>query len=178
MSATWWHYHALKSIEATGLNIVGLPQALRKVEKFFADHLTKDGGIGLSSVRQGEAYSQYTMTGPALSVLALARPTDRASVQGTKFILNELTKEPPDWSKNANLYCWYGTTLGLKVANPQAYKAWTAAVAPQLLDHQAEDGSWPMESSLYPVASTSAAGADAEIYRICLCILTLEAMGK
>lgn len=178
LSATWWHYHALKSVETAGINLPGIAPALKRVDKFFADHVQKDGGIGLPKLNRGDAYAAFTITGPALSVLGLTRPTDRVTLQATKFVLGEITIEPPDWDKNANLYHWYATTLGLKSANPQAYKTWSALVTPQLIKHQGADGAWPTETIKYPLASTEVARDDASIYRLCLCLLTLESLGK
>jgi hypothetical protein len=78
MSTTWWHYHALQQVVATKMDIKGLPQALKRTEKYIESRREKGGGIGHSSKR-GQAYSAYTMTGPALSVLAVnhAREPER-----------------------------------------------------------------------------------------------------
>lgn len=178
ISVTWWHYHALKSVESAKLNIAGLPQAFKKAEKYLTDRIQSGGGIGHPNTRRGGAYSEYTMTGPALSVLAKARPSDRATVRGAKFLLDLLAKEPADWTRNANLYSWYGSTLGLKSTSPTAFKLWTTQIVPQLLKYQNADGSWAAEKSDFTAGGSSAAEKDADVYRACLCILMLQQMGK
>ncbi len=176
LSVTWWTYHALKSLASTQIRVDGLPEALRRAEAYVVSKRQPEGGIGQNSRRDG-AYGIYTLTGPGLSVLLRARPADTKALGVAHWLLHEYQKDPPDWRKNANLYSWYGTTMALRYSNPTTWNAWKLMVAPQLLQFQKADGSWSQEVGSFAAATSAAAGADAEIYRTCLCLLMLETMG-
>jgi hypothetical protein len=181
LSVTWWQCHALNAVLAVSPKNLAIPKALMKATKFISEHGQKEGGIGQQNRARGNIYSQYSLTGASLSALTLVRPNDRTAVRGAKFILDELTKHPLDWAKNADLYAWYGTTIAFRstrAANPAFFQTWTEKLALILMENQQPDGFWPKETGSIGFMSTTAAGADEEIYRGCLCVLMLELMRK
>jgi hypothetical protein len=177
ISVTWWTYHALKSLSLRAVKLDGLTGALKKAEAYIVAKIQSPGGIGHHTNR-GRAYGVYTMTGPGLSVLTRSKAGGPKVVSVANWLRDEYRKDPPEWDKNANLYTWYGSTMAFRFTTPELWQGWKQMIGPEILKHQKQDGSWSAETSTFPTASSAAGGADAEIYRTCLCLLMLETMGE
>lgn len=174
MSVTGWQFQALKAAKHTNLKIGGLAPAMRKVSEYLESKVTADGGIGQNTTR-GQSYSQYTMTGiGVLGLQTLAGGSAGAANKGIRFLMDELDKDPLDWKKNCQLYCWYYNTQAFFQKGGKEWEAWNSQCREQILKNQRPDGSYNPESGEHAGATTSAAGGDAEIYRTCLCTLMLE----
>lgn len=174
MSVTGWQFQALKAAQHTNLKIAGLPKAVKQVSNFLEGQQTPDGGIGANTPR-GSAYSQYTMTGiGALGLQTLSGGSTAIANKGLRFLEDQYSKDPLDWKKNANLYCWYYNTQAFFQKGGKDWEDWNAQCRTQLLKNQKPDGSYNQETGDFAIATSGGAGADAEIYRTCLCTLMLE----
>ncbi len=174
LSVTGWQFQALKAAKHTNLKIAGLEKSTKKVSDFLESRLTADGGIG-NSTKRGEAYSQYTMTGiGVLGMQTLAGGSASGANKGLRFLQNEFEKDPCDWKKNANLYCWYYNTQAFFQKGGKEWEFWNKQFRDQLLKNQNPDGSYSVETGNDNAATSAAAGPDATIYRTCMCTLMLE----
>ena len=174
ISVTGWQFQALKAAQHTKLKIAGLEKATKRVTDFLESRITADGGVG-NGTKRGDAYSQYTMTGVGvLGMQTLAGGSAGGANKGLRFLSNELIKNPCDWTKNANLYCWYYNTQAFFQKGGKDWETWNQQCRDQVLAHQNPDGSYAQESGDFNAATSAAAGPDAAIYRTCLCTLMLE----
>lgn len=178
MSVTGWQFQALKAAKHTNLKIKGLEAGIRKASEYLEKKCITpnepSSGFGQHDKR-GQAYGMYTMTG--IGVLGLQTlgggATGRVN-RGIKFLVEEIEKDPLDWKKNANLYCWYYNTQALFQKGGDPWNKWNAQFRDQVVKNQNPDGSWAQETGDFNTATCAAAGADAPVYRTCLCTLMLE----
>ena len=174
ISVTGWQFQALKAAKHTNLKIQGLEKATKNVTNFLEAKITADGGVGDTTDRKGP-YGQYTMTGVGvLGMQTLAGGSAGGANKGIRFLQNEFEKDPCDWKKNANLYCWYYNTQAFFQKGGKEWEVWNGQFRDQLLKNQNPDGSYSQETGTDGAASSGAAGADANIYRTCMCTLMLE----
>lgn len=173
LSVAGWQYQALKAAKYTGLNINGLHTAIDKAVKYIEKTQTKDGGFGAPS--ENSTYNQWSLTGVGvLGLQTLGQPRGKVLPDGLKFAETIFAKDPPTWSKNANLYCWYYYTQAFFQAGGNSWKKWNDTAMKEVLDNQQNDGSWKPERVSIQLASSEYAGADTDIYRTTLCTLMLE----
>ncbi|HEX2749601.1 MAG TPA: prenyltransferase/squalene oxidase repeat-containing protein, partial [Verrucomicrobiales bacterium] len=174
LSVTGWQYQALKAAKHTGLKIAGLPQAVKNVEKYLEGTQTGDGGFG--GTDRNQHYNQWNLTGAAVLGLQTLGVGDAGKIQkGIRFMLDELQKEPLNWNSDCYLYVWYYNTQALFQKGGEPWKKWNDQFQKIILENQNEDGSYKVEGvGEIGSAGTSAAGGDADIYRVCLCTLMLE----
>jgi hypothetical protein len=94
--------------------------------------------------------------------------------KGVRFLSDQIEKDPLDYKRNANLYCWYYNAQALFQKGGKEWDKWNEQFRDQILNNQNPDGSWAQESGDFSAATSGAAGPDAPIYRTCLCCLMLE----
>jgi hypothetical protein len=173
LSVTGWQYQALKAAKHTSLPITGLHTSIDKAVKYLEKTQTPDGGFG--AVSREAHYNQYNMSGAAiLGMQTLGHGKSVPIKKGVKFLDDFTTKEPPDWTKNANLYAWYYYAQVFFQAGGSEWKKWNDVALPQILANQRPDGGWKDEKFDFAASSTTSAGADRDIYRTALCTLMLE----
>ena len=173
ISVTGWQYQALKAAKHTSLPITGLHTSIDKAVKYLEKTQTPDGGFG--AVSREAHYNQYNMSGAAiLGMQTLGHGKSVPIKKGVKFLDDFTTKEPPDWTKNANLYAWYYYAQVFFQAGGSEWKKWNDVALPQILANQRPDGGWKDEKFDFAASSTTSAGADRDIYRTALCTLMLE----
>jgi hypothetical protein len=175
MSVAGWQFQALKAAKHTNLKIDGLQSAIKKAADYMESKLQPDsGGFGQHSRRDG-AYGIYTMTGiGVLGLQTLSGGNLGKANKGIRFLEEELDKDPLDWKKNANIYCWYYNTQAFFQKGGKEWENWNKQCREQILKNQKPDGSYQTEIGTHNAATSAAAAADAEIYRTCLCTLMLE----
>jgi len=173
LSVTGWQYQALKSARYTSLPFQNLNIAIDRTVKYLESTQTPDGGFGVREHAQN--YNQFNLTGTAvLGLQTLGHGKNAAIDKGVKFAVNYFAGDPPRWSRNANLYCWYYYSQAFFQYGGAVWKGWNDRLLPELLEHQAKDGSWNEEVFDSDLGSTSVAMGDNEIYRAALCTLMLE----
>lgn len=174
LSVTGWQYQALKAAKHTGLKIAGLPGAIKKVERYLESKQTPEGGFG--NPDRGAAYNQWNLTGAALLGLQTLSVGKPGIIQkGIRFLVEELEKEPLSWTNGCYLYVWYYNTQALFQRGGEPWKKWNDQFQKILLENQNPDGSYKPEGvGAIGAAGSTAAGNDADIYRVCLCTLMLE----
>ncbi|MCB1227975.1 MAG: terpene cyclase/mutase family protein [Verrucomicrobiales bacterium] len=173
LSVTGWQYQALKAAKNTSLPIDNLHKGISHAVEYLEKMQTEDGGFG--NTNRDAGYNQWNLSGcGVLGLQTLAKGKSKAIGKGMKFLTDFLTKEPLDWNKNANLYCWYYMTQCYFQQGGEEWKFYNAQILPNLLNNQAEDGAWKEERFNSPIGSTTNAGADRAIYRQTLCTLMLE----
>jgi hypothetical protein len=175
MSVTGWQFQALKAAKHTNLKIAGLQTAMKKAAEYLESRSQPEGGIGHNGGKRGSAYSQWSMTGiGVLGLQTLSGGSASVANKGLRFLLDEMDKDPLDWNKNANIYCWYYNTQAFFQKGGKDWETWNAGFRDQVVKNQEADGSWKQETGDFNAATSSAAGQDADIYRTCLCTLMLE----
>ncbi|MCB1224176.1 MAG: terpene cyclase/mutase family protein [Verrucomicrobiales bacterium] len=168
LSVTGWQYQALKAAKNTGLKIPGLHASIDKAVEYLLSKQTKDGGFGKE--KRDDHYNQWSLTGCGLlGVQTLAKNKTKSMRDGMKFLTDFLTKEPLDWDKNCNLYCWYYYTQAFFQAGGDDWKFYNAQFLPQILSAQEADGSWRKGRPNWPSGDASD-----PVYRQALCTLMLE----
>lgn len=175
LSVTGWQFQALKAAKHTNLKIDGLATALKKTADYLQKMQTPDGGFGSQAPRGTEPYTQYTMTGiGVLGLQTLGNGNTGSANKGLRFLENDLSRDPLDWRKNANLYCWYYNTQAFFQKGGKEWERWNAQCRTQILNNQNPAGDYRPEVGTEPAATTSVAGGDADLYRTCMCTLMLE----
>jgi hypothetical protein len=175
MSVTGWQFQALRAAEHTSLKISGLKGAMKRTADYLERRSQPEGGIGHKGAKRGGAYSQYTMTGiGALGLQTLGGGSSSVVTKALKFIMSEADKDPLDWKKNGELYCWYYNTQAVFQRGGKDWDKWNGMFRDQVLKNQKADGTYNPESAEYAGATSSGAGGDANIYRSALCTLMLE----
>ena len=174
LSLTGWQFQALKAAKHTNLKIAGLSKAINQVEDYLKSMQTKDGGFG--NPNRAEHYNQWNLTGAAVLGLQTLGAGNKGPVnKGIRWMMDEATKEPLSWNKDAYLYTWYYNTQAMFQKGGEAWELWNSQFQKELLANQLPDGSYKPESAGgVGAAATGAAGADADIYRTTLCTLMLE----
>lgn len=173
LSVTGWQYQALKAAMHTSLKINGLKQSVDKAVKYLESTQTKDGGFG--NPNREVHYNQYSLTGVgALGIQTLGRAKSPAVRKGIAFAYDLFNKEPPDWNKNANLYCWYYYAQIFFQNGGEEWAYWNKVALPQILANQTPKGNWKAETFDWQAGSTAAAGGDRDLYRTTMCTLMLE----
>jgi hypothetical protein len=174
LSVTGWQYQALKAAKNTSLKINNLHKATDHAVDYLLSSQTKDGGFG--NTNRDAGYNQWNLTGCGLLGLQTLGKSTKKSVtnKGVKFLTDFVTAEPLDWNRNCNLYAWYYMTQTMFQEGGDAWKMYNQQLLPQILGNQAPDGSWKAERANSPIAASSTAGADREVYRQVLCTLQLE----
>ena len=174
LSVTGWQYQALKAAKNTSLKIKNLHKGIDHAVDYLLASQTKDGGFG--NTNRDAGYNQWNLSGCGLLGLQTLGKTAKKSVtdKGIEFLTNFVTAEPLDWNKNCNLYAWYYMTQTMFQAGGDSWKMYNQQLLPQILENQGPDGVWKTERPNSPIAASSTAGADREIYRQVLCTLQLE----
>ena len=109
------------------------------------------------------ATSEVTPGGPNPPAAA---PGSRATI-GKQSLL--------DWNRDCYLYTWYYNTQALFQKGGAPWKMWNDQFQKILLANQNDDGSYKVEGAgAIGSAGSAAAGADANVYRACLCTLMFE----
>ncbi|MBP7948853.1 MAG: terpene cyclase/mutase family protein [Verrucomicrobiales bacterium] len=173
MSVTGWQFQALKAAKHTNLKITGLPASMRKAEQWLEGKLQADGGIG-QHTEKGKAYGSHTMTGIGVLGIQTLGGNRGVANKGLRFLTEQFDKDPLDWNKNANIYCWYYNTQAFFQKGGREWEAWNKQFRDQLLKNQNPDGSYAAEQGDFNGATSAAAGSDSDIYRATLCTLMLE----
>ena len=174
LSVTGWQYQALKAAKNTSLKIKNLHKGIDHAVDYLLASQTKDGGFG--NTNRDAGYNQWNLSGCGLLGLQTLGKSAKKSVtdKGIKFLTDFVTAEPLDWNKNCNLYAWYYMTQTMFQAGGDSWKMYNQQLLPQILENQGPDGVWKTERPNSPIAASSTAGADREIYRQVLCTLQLE----
>ena len=166
LSVTGWQYQALKAAKHTGLKIPKLHETITNTMKYLEGKQTKDGGIGNNNRDAG--YNQWNLTGTGvLGLQTLGKGKTKVIDGGIKFLRTFITAEPLDWNKNANLYAWYYYTQAFFQKGGDDWRFYNEQLLPQLLNNQANDGSWKQERG-------GPGNQEGGVYKTALCTLQLE----
>ncbi len=174
ISVTGWQFQALKAARHTNLKIEGLQSAWKKAGDYLESRSQADGGFGHAGAKFPGAYSTVTMTG--IGVLGLQTIGGNAGKinKGIDYLEDQMTKDPLDWKKNANLYCWYYDTQAFFQKGGKPWEKWNGQCRDILLKNQKPEGNYNPETGSQGIATSAGAGGDGEIYRTCLCTLMME----
>jgi hypothetical protein len=167
LSVAGWQFQALKAAKLTSLKIDGLHSALDKVEKYFEDKQTKDGGFGTTN-REG-SYNQWNLSGVGiLGLQTMGKGKSPEVKKGLKFAADLFKTEPPTWA-NAHLYDWYYYQQAFFQGGGEDWNTWNKQVLPIILSKQQPNGSWKSNG----IGHGAASGGN-DIYPTALCTLMLE----
>lgn len=168
LSLANWHFLALEAAKHSAIKFDGLDGCISKAVSYIESTQTKDGGFGGAS--RDNHYNQWSLSGGAVAGLCLLQaPNTATSKKAVAFLTGFLAAEPPDWSKNCNLYCWHGYTHALFLHGGPEWQNYAKLVMPQIIAAQEPDGSFKRGRPNWPAADA----ADAT-YRQALCTLILE----
>lgn len=167
LSVAGWQFQALKAAKLTSLKIDGLHNSLTRVEKYFVDKQTKEGGFGTNN--RESHYNQWDLSG--VGILGLQTMGKGKSVtvkKGVKFAAEMFKAETPTWD-NAILYNWYYYQQAFFQHGGEEWTVWNKQVLPIILSKQQPKGNW--KSNGKGLGANS--GGD-DIYSTTLCTLMLE----
>ncbi len=168
LSVANWHFLVLEVAKKSSLRFEGLAECIQKSLDYLGYMQTKDGGFG--GANRDAHYNQWSLSGGAITGhILLTGQSTPASSKAVKFITEYLNAEPPQWTRNCNLYSWHGYTHALFLNGGAEWKTFAALVMPQLIAAQEADGSFKRGQSNWPASDA----ADAT-YRQALCTLILE----
>lgn len=167
LSVAGWQFQALKAAKLTSLKIDGLHGSLARVEKYFEDKQTKEGGFGATN--RESHYNQWDLSGVGILGLQTMGKGKSATVKkGVKFAADLFKTETPTWD-NAVLYDWYYYQQAFFQHGGEEWFLWNKQVLPILLSKQQPKGNW--KSNGKGLGANS--GGD-DIYSTTLCTLMLE----
>jgi hypothetical protein len=167
-----WHVQALKAADHAGFEKKDIQKAVDRALKRLEEVQNDNGTFGY--VNKGSPNDQRLVGVGALCFQMWGKENSRPAREAIRWMSKEM--DPVYNSPSANLYAWYYTTLSLFQKGGTQWDRWNRKWRDQLLNNQNEDGTYKQEGNFGKGAtSTSAAGRDAEIYRLCLNTLSLEA---
>ncbi|MFM7182834.1 MAG: prenyltransferase/squalene oxidase repeat-containing protein [Verrucomicrobiales bacterium] len=167
-----WHVQALKAASHAGLEKKDIEKAVDRALKRLEQVQNESGTFGYTG--KGSPNDQRLAGVGALCFQMWGKENSRPAREAIRWMSKEM--DPVYHSPDCNLYAWYYTTLCLFQKGGSTWDRWNKKWRDQLLDNQNEDGIWKQEGNFGKGAtSTSAGGRDADIYRLCLNALSLEA---
>ena len=167
-----WHVQALKAAYHAGFDKKEIEKAVDRALDRLEEVQNDNGTFGY--VNKGSPTDQRLVGVGALCFQMWGKENSRPAREAIRWMSKEM--EPVYHSPDANLYAWYYTTLSLFHKGGTQWDRWNRKWRDQLLNNQNEDGTYKPEGGFGSGATkTSAAGRDAEIYRLCLNTLSLEA---
>jgi hypothetical protein len=167
-----WHVQALKAASHAGFDKKAIGNSVDRALKRLEEVQNDNGTFGYTA--KGRPNDQRLVGVGALCFQIWGKENSRPAREAIRWMSREM--EPVYHSPTANLYAWYYTTLSLFHKGGTHWDRWNKKWRDQLLENQNEDGTYKPEGNFGKGAtSTSAAGRDAEIYRLCLNTLSLEA---
>jgi hypothetical protein len=167
-----WHVQALKAASHAGFEKKEIEKAVDLALKRLEEVQNDNGTFGYTG--KGSPKDQRLVGVGALCFQMWGKESSRPAREAIRWMGKEM--DPVYQSPSANLYAWYYTTLSLFQKGGTHWERWNRKWRDQLVNNQNEDGTYKPEGNFGKGAtSTSAAGRDAEIYRLCLNTLSLEA---
>lgn len=172
LSIVGWHIQALKACSHTGIEFPGMRRTLKGAEDYVKARYNSDGGFGYSGKRGLGDFGYDTPTGVGvLSLQMLGKGSSREARGGLRYISERSKFEYG--TKWTDLYTHYYEGQAMMNRGGKYWEEYNELFRDQLLDNQAEDGSWkptPKNSELNAVA----AYYYSPVYRTSLCVLMLE----
>lgn len=163
-SVLGWQVMAVESARRAGIRV---PEATFAAAERFLDRV-EDRARGGRYAHGPGGRASAAMTAEAMFVRQLAgHGREEARMRESARFLLEM---PPRWNAGAPTYYWYYATLALFQQQGEAWRAWNAALVPELLGHQRRDG--PAAGSWDPQDEWSKLGG--RIYQTAVCTLSLE----
>ncbi|MCE9610014.1 MAG: terpene cyclase/mutase family protein [Chthoniobacter sp.] len=180
-SVTGWQLQALKVAHLSGLKIEGVDGAIEKAMQNLRRVQGPGGGFGYRGPDE-----KYGLTGIGVLCSTFAKePKDmeKPIANGLKFLMTQLDANPVEYQHpTANLYAWYYNTQACMLVGAESHDAklrktwteWNARFAPELINSQNADGSWPaMAAGSHENLQKDETSAG-PYYRTCLSVLMLE----
>lgn len=174
-SITCWQIQALTAVRDGGIRLSGVRPSLDAAGAYLDRVQHADGRFFYQWNDDQNRHSPRQTLAAAgafgLQVTAAGTPRDinRALDAATRG-------DPPTYLRPPVLH-WYYTSLATFRQGGAHWQEWEPAIRPLLLDHQSDNGSWPI--AVYPVDAVLGGvqlrtNADSTIYRTALCTLMLE----
>ncbi len=183
LSVTGWVFQALKAAKMNDIHVGGLAPAISKVTDYIKDRQPMKSGNatattgGFGNANKTAGYNQWALTGVGvLALQTLGKGGNYKEIQrGLRFASLQFREEPPTWESNCDLYAWYYYSQAFFQEGGKDWQDWNATAMQIVLQNQNPDGTWKQEGSAkHHSIGSRGAGGDTEIYRTCLCTLTLE----
>jgi hypothetical protein len=172
-SIVGWHMLAIKAASDAGFEKASIPKAVARALKRLAEVQNDDGTFGYTN--KGSGTGQRLVGVGALGFQIWGKGESFTARNSARWIATNLQTSYA--GADCNLYASYFTTLFLFHRGAAQWEDWRRKWGTQLLENQNVDGSWKPEGNFGAGAAvSSAAGPDADIYRVCLNTLSLEAM--
>lgn len=168
-----WHVQALKAASHAGFDKASIEKSVERALKRLEQVQNDNGTFGY--VNKGSPNDERLVGVGALCYQMWGKETHKVARDALRWMNRNM--EPVYTSENANLYAWYYTTLSLFQRGSTYWDKWNRKWRDEILRNQNEDGSWKPEGGFEKGGAirTSGAGRDADIYRVCLNTLSLEA---
>ncbi len=177
LSIAAWHIQALKACHHTGLEFKGLTRAAGKAMDYVDSMQCSDGGFAYASANEKGHEERYrTMTGGGvLSLQMWDKGNSSSARKGIAYIMDN-TKFDYN-TVYCDLYGHYYEAQVMINKGGEDWKKYNAIFRDQVLNNQAEDGSWKKPGGGKTGKDLRAVAAHWEKdthYRTTLCTLMLE----
>lgn len=165
-SVVGWQIQALKACSHTDLRYRGMTTCIREGLKYLDTCQNANGGYGYTSAKTANG-KYFGLTGVGMLCNQMWDKGKRSEVsKAAKYVL-ENTKLDYNSKDNSDLYAHYYESQAMMQRGGSEWTKYNAIFRDQILNNQAEDGSWK------PTGSNLRGTAD-PIYRTALCTLMLE----
>ena len=177
MSVSGWQVQALNAARHTGMEFHGMDECYKKI----ADYLKAD----YDESRGGFAYvggdATMSMSGVGGLALIVHGKDKSAEMRKTVEFMTDYFEEKKRYFRydesegnDPGLYGSYYINQVAFMRGGNFWRKWNKSLQDELLVAQNADGSYRNESHPSNAHSSRGAGADADIFRVCLCTLMLE----
>ncbi|MGB6223257.1 MAG: hypothetical protein WBG04_19670, partial [Haloferula sp.] len=175
LSVTGWQIQALKACKHTGLDFRGLNSCIKKALDYVEECQVSGGGFSYvhSKPTTHAKNGYYSLTGAGMLCLQMWDKENSAAVrQGAAYITKNSKFEynGPD----CDLYAHYYEAQAMINRGGPDWKKYNDMFRDQLLNNQANDGSWKKPGGGKPVNGPASIYLTNTHYRTCLAILMLE----
>lgn len=174
LSVTGWHLQALKAAYHADVHKDRVKKAAEKSLERVKAVQHDSGTFGYTGPQN---LGQRLVGVGVLCLQMWGEENSREARAGLRWMRKNM--DPVYTAKNSNLYAWYYTTLALFQRGSSYWSKWNRKWRDEMLANQLPDGSWKPEGAVAGggggAITTNGAKADADIYRVCLNTLSLEA---
>jgi hypothetical protein len=165
VSVAGWQVQALKACDHTGIRYRGMTSSINKALKYIDSCQASNGGYGYTGPKPAGDRDYFTLTGVGMLCSQMWDKGNKSEVRkGAKYIV-ENSKFDYN-TKDSDLYQHYYESQAMMQRGGSDWEFYNNLFRDQLLQNQAEDGSWkaPGMGGIY----------SNKIYRTALCTLMLE----
>ena len=173
LSVSAWHVQALKACKHTGLDFRNMRKCVSKATEYVIARQDSGGGFGYSGTGSAGGTGYHTLTGAGMLCLQMWDKGSHSGVRnGARYI--QANSKFDYNTEFCDLYGHYYESQAMMNRGGVQWKFYNQLFRDQVLDNQADDGSWKTCGGGQKPRAVAASYVGNTHYRSCLCILMLE----